>query len=179
MTEQQLSKQLGKGLKLDFNLQASGSTGYFLKSFQVSEPNGISIKENSKCNFEVRERGIVLRANYSNEVTTIPIPFVDLSNITIQRGVEYVNPYFFSRFGILLKLFVPITTARYFAKTPREYSIYEMSLQVSTNNYKMEFIANGYLYEEQLHFFKRLNLGAKFKVEPTAKNSQLKYRNAD
>ena len=166
MTEQSITKQIGKPIKVDFrNPKAIGSTGFYLKSFKTKNPEIKSLKLDSKCNFEKRTDGILLRANYSNKLTAIPISKESIIGITIKRGNEKVTPFFLSPMWILLKLGVSKLYARYFSFRPNEYSIDQMKLKVETTEYEMDFIVNGYLFERQLNFFESLDYGDKLKTK--------------
>ena len=166
MTEQSIIKQIGKPIKVNFlKPKAIGSTGFYLKSFKVKKPETKSLKLDSKCNFERRSKGILLRANYSNKLTAIPIPNENITQITLKRGKEEFSPFFLSPMWILLKLGVSIVYARYFRLRLSQYSIDQMELNLKTTEYEMDFIANGYLFERQLSFFENLNYGDKLKVE--------------
>ncbi|MDC8004208.1 hypothetical protein POV27_09110 [Aureisphaera galaxeae] len=166
MTEQSITKKIGKPAKVDWRKpKAIGSAGMYLKSFESENPEDESLKLNSKCNFEKRARGLLLRANYSNKLTAIPIAEEDIISITLKRGKENVSPFFLSPMWILLKVGVSKLYARYFRLRLHEYSIDQMKLHLKTINYEMEFIANGYLYERQLSFFNNLNYGNKLKRE--------------
>ena len=166
MTEQAIVKQIGKPLSIDFrNPKAIGSTGFYLKSFIAKKPDLVELKLESKCNFEKRTGGILLRGNYSNKLTAIPISKESLIEISLIRGNENINPFFLSPMWILLKLGVSKLYARYFRIFLSEYSIGEMKMKLKTEEYEMEFIANGYLFERQLSFFKSLNYQNKLKIK--------------
>ncbi|MFI2743568.1 hypothetical protein ACG2LH_12570 [Zhouia sp. PK063] len=165
MTEQAIIKQIGKPAEIDFRKpKAIGSAGFYLKSFRAKNPDSENLKLYSKCNFEKRASGLLLRANYSNKLTTIPIPKESLIGITITRGKETIDPFFLSPMWILLKLGVSKLYARYFKFRLQEYSIDQMELNVKTTEYEMYFIANGYLFEKQLSFFENLNYENKLKT---------------
>jgi hypothetical protein len=165
MTEQAIIKQIGKPVEIDFRKpKAIGSTGFYLKSFKAENPESENLKLNSKCNFEKRTGGLLLRANYSNKLTLIPIPKESLIGITLTRGKESIKPFFLSPMWILLKLGVSKLYARYFRYRLYEYSIDQMELNVKTTEYEMNFIANGYLFEKQLSFFESLNYENKLKT---------------
>ncbi|MDO6813982.1 hypothetical protein [Tenacibaculum soleae] len=169
MTEQSIIKQIGKPAEIDLRKpKAIGSTGFYLKSFKTKNSETETLKIESKCNFEKRTGGILLRANYSNKLTAIPIPNENIIGISLKRGKESINPFFLSPMWILLKLGVSILKARYFRFWLHEYSIDQMELNIETNEYEMEFIANGYLFERQLSFFENLNCGNKLKTERKA-----------
>lgn len=158
MTEQAIIKQIGKPAEIDFRKpKAIGSAGLYLKSFKAKNPESKNLKLDSKCNFEKRTGGLLLRANYSNKLTAIPIPKESINGITIKRGIETINPFFLSPMWILLKLGVSKLYARYFKILISEYSIDQMELNLKTSEYEMDFITNGYLFERQLKFFENLN----------------------
>ncbi|NAS32257.1 hypothetical protein GTQ40_14830 [Flavobacteriaceae bacterium R38] len=162
MTEQSIIKQIGKPVKIDLRkLKAIGSTGFYLKSIKTKNSETESLKLNSKCNFERRTGGVLLRANYSNKLTAIPIPNENIIRVTLKRGKENINPFFLTPMWILLKLGVSKLYARYFRIRSQEYSIDQMKLYIETTDYEMYFIANGYLFEQQLSFFENLNYGNK------------------
>ena len=166
MTEQAIIKQIGKPAEIDFRKpKAIGSTGFYLKSFKAQSPESGNLKLDSKCNFEKRTGGILLRVNYSNKLTAIPIPKESIVGITITRGKETIDPFILSPMWVLLKLGVSKLYARYFRLRLHEYSIDQMELNLKTTEYEMEFIANGYLFERQLSFFENLNYGNKLKAE--------------
>ncbi|MFD2543736.1 hypothetical protein ACFSSB_15500 [Lacinutrix gracilariae] len=166
MTEQSIIKQIGKPAEIDMRTpKAIGSTGFYLKSFKTKNSETESLKIDSKCNFEKRTGGILLRANYSNNLTAIPIPNENIIEISLKRGKENIDPFFLSPMWILLKLGVSKLYARYFRFRLHEYSIEQMELNIKTTDYEMDFIANGYLFERQLSFFENLNHGIKLKKE--------------
>ena len=165
MTEQAIIKQIGKPAEIDFRKpKAIGSAGLYLKSFKAKNPESENLKLDSKCNFEKRTNGILLRANYSNKLTAIPIPKESIIGITITRGKETIDPFFLSPMWILLKLGISKLYARYFKILISEYSIDQMELNLKTAEYEMDFIANGYLFERQQSFFENLNYENKLKT---------------
>jgi hypothetical protein len=166
MTEQSITKLIGKPAEISLrNLKPIGSTGFYLKSFESIKTLSNPLKINSKCNFEKRKNGILLRSNFSNKLIAIPFPKEDIVKITLTRGKENIKPFVLSPLWILLKLNVPIIYARYFRLTLQEYSIEQMKLYLKTNEYEMSFIANGYLFERQLSFFENLNYGHKITIK--------------
>lgn len=165
MTEQSIIKHIGKPAEINFRKpKAIGSTGFYLKSFKAKNTEYGNLKLDSKCNFEKRTGGILLRANYSNNLTAIPITKESIIGITITRGNETIDPFFLSPMWILLKLGVSKLYARYFKILISEYSIDQMELNLKTAEFEMDFIANGYLFESQLSFFKSLNYESKLKT---------------
>ena len=165
MTEQVIINQIGKPVQIDFRKpKAIGSTGFYLKSFKAKNPESENLKLDSKCNFEKRTGGILLRANYSNKQTVIPIHKESIICITLRRGKETIDPFLLSPMWILLKLGVSKLYARYFRLRPHEYSIDLMELNLKTYEYEMGFIANGYLFERQLNFFENLSYENKLKT---------------
>ena len=166
MTEQAIIKQIGKTAEIDFQKpKAIGSAGFYLKSFKAKNSESKILKLDSKCNFEKRTGGILLRSNYSNKLTAIPIPKESIIGITITRGKETIEPFLLSPMWILLKFGVSKLYARYFKILISEYSIDQMELNLKTDEYEMNFIANGYLFERQLTFFENLNYENKLKTK--------------
>ena len=164
LTEKQINKRtitklLGDQIKLNFQKpKPIGSPGLYLKSFKNNDPESNSLKIDAKCNFEKRTKGILLRTNISNKLTAVAIPLNSILEINIKKGKEEINPHFLSPMWILLKLGVSILKARYFKIwSLQEYSIDQMELTIKTNNYRIKFIANGYLFERHTSFFKDLN----------------------
>ncbi|WP_421808688.1 hypothetical protein [Flagellimonas sp.] len=105
MTEQAIIKQIGKPVKINLRQpKAIGSTGFYLKSFEAKNTESQNLNLDSKCNFEKRTDGILLRSNYSNKLTALPIPKESIIKITLIRGKESVNPFFLSPMWILLKM---------------------------------------------------------------------------
>ena len=97
MTEQSIIKQIGKPAEIDLRKpKAIGSTGFYLKSFKTKNVETESLKLDSKCNFEKRTGGILLRANHSNKLNAFPIPNENIIGITIKRGKEIIDPFFLS-----------------------------------------------------------------------------------
>jgi len=170
MTERGINKQIGKPVKIDLRRpKAIGSAGFYLKSFKTKKKDLTLLKLDSRCNFEKRANGILLRANFSNILTEIPISKEDIISMTLKRGKENIEPFFLSPMWLLLKLGVSILYARYFRLRLHEYSIDQMELNINTTDYEMDFIANGYIFEEQLSFFKNLNYGNKLKIVMNSK----------
>ena len=166
MTEKAIIKQIGKISEIDFQKpKAIGSAGFYLKSFKSKNSESENLKLDSKCNFEKRTNGVLLRSNYSNKLTAIPIPKESIIEIKITRGIETIDPFFLSPMWFLLKLGVSKLYARYFRFRLHEYSIQQMELKFKTTEYDMDFIANGYLFERQLSFFESLNYENKLKIE--------------
>ncbi len=153
-----IKRKIGNQVNINFKrLESIGSTGYFLKSFNNYD-NKFELKPNSKCNIQKFSNGILLRLNYSNTISFLPISKDEIKNINLVRGEEKISPLFLSPMWILLKLKISILTARYFRSNWKEYSIENMNLTISTEKYHLEFIANGYLFEGQYRFFESLKL---------------------
>ena len=138
-------------------LKPIGSPLFILDSFSNLSQHNDALNINSKCNFERRTKGLLLYSNYKNNLSLIPLPKEEIINITLKKGEEKITPIFMSILWILLKLGVPISVARYFGYRNKEYSIKPTKLSISTKNYQMTFIADGYNFKEQAKFFKSLN----------------------
>lgn len=165
LTEKQLNKHtitklLGDKIEINFkNLKATGSPGLYLKSFKNNCTESDSLKKDAKCNFEKRANGILLRTNISNKLIAVAIPFDSILEINLKRGKEKISPFTLSPMWILLKLGVSLLIARYFRIWfLQEYSIDKMEVIIKTKNYRIKFIANGYLFERHTTFFNDLHL---------------------
>ncbi|EAZ81446.1 hypothetical protein [Algoriphagus machipongonensis] len=165
--QRKIDRLLGKPISVDFKRPvAIGSPGLFLKSFIDKTGKTDSIAANSKCNFEKRENGLLLHSNINNQRTLIPIHKAEIVKVELIRGTENIEPIPLFPMWILLKMGVSVLYARYFRIYVSEYSIDEMKLKIKTTDHDMDFIANGYLFEKQLDFFKECNLGNKLKIKP-------------
>lgn len=174
ITDIRLEKIIGKPIKFDINnRQSLGSRSFFLKLFDSNKiDNSDTFKIDSKCSFQKYEGGILMRNNYSNKISAIPLKFDDINQIELIRGKEFISPYFFSLMKILLNLGVSIRYARYFGLRNYEYRITDTKLNIYTKDFKVELITNGFDFENQLPFFESLNLKDKLKIikKPTHNN---------
>ncbi len=146
------------GIPVNFsykNPKSLGSTSYFLKKFS-SNAETQKLRINSKCNFQLYSKGVLLKAFYSTEVKAIPLPFKDITKIELIRGEEFVNPIFPSIMWFLLKLGVSILIARYFSLRLNQYSIEDMEMKITTSEYSILFTADGHLFESQDRLFRKL-----------------------
>ena len=173
INQYKINSLIGEPNKIEFgNPKAIGNGSYFLKSFINKTDNSEIIKIDSKCNFEKYSYGLLLRLNFSNKLSAIPIPKNEIKKIELIRGEEKISPFPLSPMWILLRFGVSILTARYFKIYISEYSIENMKLIIDTEIYKMEFIANGFLYENQLEYFENLNFGSELiSKKPVANTS--------
>ncbi len=173
INQHKIEKLIGEPIKIELNkLEIIGTCSYYLKSFIDKTENKENLKIDSKSNFEKYSNGILLRLNFSNKLSAIPIPKNEINRIELIRGEERINPFPFSPMWILLNLGVSILTARYFKIFISEYSIENMRLIIDTKKYEMEFIANGFLFEKQLEYFENLNYENILTIKkPVANNS--------
>ncbi|WP_158281585.1 hypothetical protein [Sediminitomix flava] len=155
-----IEREIGKRKSIDFSkMSPIGSTSYFLKDFISfdKEQDQRKLKLNSKCIFELFTDGILLHSNYSTSQLLIPIKYSDITDLKLIKGDELVNPRKFSLMWILLKLGVPLTISRYFwGGRTISYSIGDTELIISTTFFKMKMITNGFTFESQEDFFRRL-----------------------
>ncbi len=164
--EEKLNQLIGKPLKQNWRKpKVIGSPGLFLKTFVNNAKEYRSPPPDSKCNLEKRSKGLLLHTNYSNKQTLIPIPEESIQEIKIIRGKERINPIPLYPMWILLKLGVPILKARYFGMRMNQYSIEEMKLSIKSEDYEIELVGNGYLFERQLQFLKTLDYGDRLIIE--------------
>jgi len=178
LTEKNINKHrienlIGEPTKIELNKpEIIGSSSYFLKSFIDKTENKENLKIDSKSNFEKYSNGLLLRLNFSNKLSAVPIPKNEINRIELIRGKEEINPLPLSPMWILLKFGVSKLIARYFKIYISEYSIENMRLIIDTKKYKMEFITNGFLFEKQSEYFENLNYGKILLTKkPVANNS--------
>lgn len=156
-SETQIQSVIGKPLEFSFRTRKSlGSGGFYLHKF--NSKNKELIEDGSKCNIQLYEKGFCIKCNYSNQLTFSPILFEDLKSVSLTRGKETVSPYFLSLFWLLLKLGVALKTARYFGYRRREYRIDFMHFNIETDDFNIDLKANGFIFERQLKFLKRLEV---------------------
>ena len=166
MNPKTIEKNIGKPTEIDWKKpKAIGSSSFYLKSFKAKNNSAEFLNENSKCNFEKYSKGILLRSNLSNKITSLPIKKSEIEYIKLIRGKESLEPLTLSPMWILLKLGVSKLIARYFRIVLGEYSIDQMKLKIETQNQIMEFTQNGYIFERQLSFFRSLGLGDKLFID--------------
>ena len=171
VNQYKIKKLIGVPNKFELNNpKIVGSSSYFLKSFINKAENKEELKIDSKSNFEKYSKGLLLRTNISNKLSIIPIPKNEINSIELIRGNEKVKPYPLSPMWLLMKFGVSKLIARYFKLNTSEYSIEYMKIKIDTEKYKMELIANGYLFENQLAFFSDLNYENKLKTKMPVAN---------
>ncbi len=160
-----LNKIIGEPAKLNLNKpQNIGSRSFFLKSIDFDKTD-VQIKVDSKCNFQKYSDGILMRINYSNKLNAIPLSNKNLKKIELTRGKEKITPLPFSIFRLMINLKAPIRYSRYFAlRRPIEYEISDTVLKIKSDKYEMTLITNGYDFENQLPFFKSLDIGNKLEI---------------
>jgi hypothetical protein len=164
-----IDKLLGRPTSVNIRkLEALGSPGLILKLFVNKTTAETSLPEQAKCNFEKREKGLLLYSNYNTNSALVALPATKILKIELIKGAEKISPILFSPMWILLKTGVSIRYARYFRFSRNEYFTESMTLKIETVHYQMKFIASGYLFEGHLEFFERLSLEDKFKVNTAA-----------
>lgn len=153
-----IEKDLGKPLNFSLkNAQILGSTFYYVKSFKAKEiSTPVHLEIDSRCSFQKYDFGLLLYSTKSSSTTKAPIPYRAIKRVELIKGVEVIKPLPLSLMGIMLKLGVPLNTARYFKSRFNEYTIEDMILHIHTDRYEVGFIANGHTFESQLKFFQSI-----------------------
>ncbi|WP_339848884.1 hypothetical protein [uncultured Dokdonia sp.] len=160
-----IDKLIGKALMFNWkNRRVVGGVGMFLSSFENKTSSSEKLKVNSKCNLEIRGKGLLLHSNFSGKRSLVPIVKADILEIKLIRGEEKINPIPFSRMWILLKLGFSVLQSRYFGLTKQQYSIDSMEMSLKTDSYEMVFNANGFLFERQEAFLECLDLGDRLAI---------------
>ncbi len=157
-----INRMIGESVSFDYNKpKRIGSPSLYLKSFINKVNNNEVIEPYSRCNLEMRAKGILLLSNYSNKQALLPIPENEILEIKIFKGKEKIDPFLLSPMWILLKLGFSIKHARHFKIRLHEYSIEEMKLYIKSEKFDINFIANGYLFERHLSFLNVLGYDKK------------------
>ncbi|MDC7997991.1 hypothetical protein [Gilvibacter sediminis] len=155
--ERTIKKIVGEPVSFDFNKpKIVGSPLLYLKRFNSQKESAKTIKENSRCNLEIRSNGLILHTNILNKRTLLLIPKKENTYLKIIKGSEKIDPFFLSPMWWLLKFGVSVRVARNFKIMTHEYSIDEMKLVLKTEDHELEFTASGYLFERHLDFLKKL-----------------------
>ena len=162
--EHQLNKIVGRSISFNLKeLKATGSSGLFLKFLINHGDPSNSLELNSKCNVENRMNGIIIRSNYSNQQSVLPIPIDDIIEIKLIKGFENTDLNTFSLGNVFHKIGLPLRYARYFATSHyfNGYKIDPMELVIKSKLYELNFYSNGYNYENQLDFWKVSSVASK------------------
>ncbi|WP_421750278.1 hypothetical protein [Croceimicrobium sp.] len=154
-----VNKLLGAPYKFSFkNHHNSGTASLFLKEYNSTSRFLEGLTIGSKCNFELRPKGLLLHVSLQNQYQQIPIPFSEIKKLEIEKGAESIKPIPMFPMWILLKLGLSIRYARYFRLKAWEYTISELKLRLITELYDMSFQSNGYNYIALAQYFKWSNL---------------------
>jgi hypothetical protein len=141
-----------------------GSTTYFFHD--ISCPSLVNDSPDGfKGIFQLYTNGLLLMLFKGTTRRAIPIPYNEVKDIVLIKGREVVDPIFLSPMWILLKLGVSIEVARYFRSRLSEYSIENTTLRVEANDHVLSLRSNGYLFNSQEKFFRKANVGSRFKVK--------------
>lgn len=175
LSQWKLSKLIGdpitKGVR--------GSTGYFIEEVHWKEatptPFDLSM---AKCNFQIYEKGLLMRCFYSNKQVLIPIAFSQMRTIQVNGGQETI-PKHFSLMRFLVKSGVSMRYARYASHFRfgrglghlKGYKVEPLEIKLTTEFVTFQLTASGYDHTSQLIFFKSLNLGERLKIEYDSKIS--------
>lgn len=160
-----IDKLIGEELKFNWKERKPlGGVGMFLSYFENNTNSLEKLKLNSKCNLEIRGKGLLLHSNFSGKRSLVPIVKADILEIKLIRGEEKINPIPFSPMWILLKLGFSVLQSRYLGLTKQQYSIDSMEMSFKTDSYEMVFNANGFLFERQEAFLECLDLGDRLAI---------------
>ena len=162
--EHELRKVVGSAIPFNLRkMKASGSSGLFLKSFTNYKNPEKALSINSKCSFENRVNGILLRSYNSNVQMMVALPLNEISKIQLIKGDEINHLSTFSLGGVFHKIGLSLRYARYLFPY-RFYRIDPMDLIIYSKNYKMTFRASGYQFENQLDFWRSSSAAAKLTI---------------
>jgi len=109
----------------------------------------------TKCNFEILPKGLMLVGNFSNSDTIISVLKEEIESITLVRGKEIIDTFYLSPMYILSKLGVPNHISQYLKVYPSEYKITETRITIKCAEYQLKLITSGSRFEKLLRTFKR------------------------
>ncbi|WP_149277533.1 hypothetical protein [Pareuzebyella sediminis] len=129
----------------------------------------------TKCNLEILPSGIMVVGKFAENDNIIPILKDEIESISLVRGREVIDTFYWSPMYIFLRLGIPKRIARYFQVYPYEYRISETQITIDCNELKLRLISRGSIFEKLVRTFKRKGYGEQ--LELTLKPSQdlLKY----
>lgn len=105
-----------------------GSGSYFIAEVTIDIDEDLKqLLVKSKVSFERYEKGILLRCFYRTQLLLIPISYNELRQLQYTNGEEQIRKY--SLMWILLRLGVPMSTARFFALSSH-YSITNAAIKL-------------------------------------------------
>jgi hypothetical protein len=142
---------------------------YRLVDFKNERPRTDHLLSRTKCNLEILKMGIMVVGDFSGEETIIPVMKNEIESITLVRGKEVVDTFYFSPMHILSKLGLPNRISRHLCFYPWEYKITETRITIRCQDRQLELITGGTRYEKLLRKFK--NAGYTDELDPVEKPS--------
>lgn len=133
-----------------------GSAGLFIKTIKAEGlPTDLV---GAKANFEIRESGILIYISKSNKRFVFPISFIDLNNIGLKGGEEYMELMRFSPMRFLMTIGTPTRYARYFRLKLDRYDVEPIKVTLNSKHLNMLLECNGYNNYSLKRFFEQVGL---------------------
>ena len=153
---------------LDFSSQKA-KYRYRLVDFRNERHRTDLLLSRTKCHLEILREGIMVIGDFSRKGTIIPVLKSEIESISLVRGKEVIDTFYFSPMHILSKLGVPNRISRYLSIFPWEYKITETRITIRCKDQQLKLITSGNRYERLLRKFK--NIGYINELEPFEKPS--------
>jgi len=138
-------------------------------------PHSEAWLNDSRCNLEILPRGIMVVEKFSQSDKIIPILKNEIESITLVRGREVIDTFYWSPMYLFLRLGVPKRIARYFQVYPSEYRISETQITIDCNELKLRLICKGSIFEKLSSSLKRKGYGEQLELILKPSQELLKY----
>jgi hypothetical protein len=152
-------KQIGRPVSEISNslITNIGSCLYNLRDLKLTDKgNNIHIEQNARCNFELFEKGLLLRINDKQKFFVLPLSKDDKLSLTIIEGEEKISS--FNLTGLLHALGVKRSFLRRFWLLSRGIYNERLELLIETNSEKILLDSNGKNFKGALRYFEKCEL---------------------
>jgi len=160
----QLNKEINDILKTNNaeinQLKNTGSCLYNVRKIkQIERTDVIEINENSRCNFEIFENGLLLRINDNQHYYAIALTETNCIEIVIQKGKEKVFPI--SNTAVLIALGFKKEYLRNNWFLNGGFYNERLKLSIRTKEEYFELDSQGSNYKSAIKFFEKTKLKIK------------------
>ena len=169
----EINDLLGENFTLTKKLKNSGSCLYNFRQIEYFDTNNrTEINENSRCNFEIFENGLLLRINDQQHYFALPLTESNCIEIIITEGKEKVFPINLTAFLIGIGFKKDFLRKHWLLNGGFYNERYTLSIK--TENEILLLDSQGKNYKTAFMFFKQSRL--KIKKQHTT-NAHTAYRN--
>ncbi|MCF8299145.1 MAG: hypothetical protein K9J13_16475 [Saprospiraceae bacterium] len=165
-TKREIEKLIGKEFTVSERIanKKFGSNIYNLRQIKAKDSNIKNLpQENSRCNFEFFEKGILLRINDNQKLFGIPLNEDEIIKFQLVKGEEKIWP--FSLAWLLYKLGVDINILKKFRFVLGGYFYNKrFHLIIITNNEEIILDSNGGNSRKEIKFFSNSLIKEKLEI---------------